>query len=229
MIKAILLDFNGVIIDDEPIQMKAYQEVLKEEGIDLTEEQYYDCLGLNDESFVRTIYANHGKDLTDDKCAEIVDAKGAKWLEIVEKRIPLFENIEDFIKRMQVEFSLGVVSMARRKEIEYTLEKTGLKKYFSVILSAENISTTKPDPECYREGFRLIDKARTIQGKVPITRKQCVVIEDSPQGIIAGTGAGLKTLGITNSVAADKLRDAGASAVTDDLSDWSPDSFRRVF
>ena len=61
MIKAILMDFNGVIIDDEPLQMKAYQEILKGEDIDLTEEDYYSCMGMNDEVFLGEIYRRAGK------------------------------------------------------------------------------------------------------------------------------------------------------------------------
>ena len=133
------------------------------------------------------------------------------------------------MKRMEKDFSMGLVSMANRSEIEYVLKKTGLRDSFSVVLSAENVSTTKPDPECYREGFRLIDSARTSKGETPMTRRQCVVIEDAPQGVMAARGAGLKALGITSTVEAQKLREAGAHAVTDNLSDWSPDSFRRVF
>nr|MBA4183192.1 HAD hydrolase-like protein [Acidobacteriota bacterium] len=57
----------------------------------------------------------------------------------------------------------------------------------------------------------------------------CLVIEDSPQGIMAGKKAGLKTLGVTNTVSADELREAGADWVTKNLDDWMPDSIRRVF
>ena len=66
MIKAIFFDFNGVIIDDEPIQMSAYREVLREHGIELTEEHYYSALGLDDKTFVRAIFERCGKPLTAD-------------------------------------------------------------------------------------------------------------------------------------------------------------------
>lgn len=229
MIKALLLDFNGVIIDDEPLQMKAYQEILKDEGIDLTEEQYYECMGLNDEVFLKTIYKRAEKDFPSEKLPGIVEAKTDRWREQIEERIPLFDGIEDFIKRMENDFTLGLVSMARRSEIEYVLEKTGLGKSFSAIVSAEDVSTTKPNPECYQKGFRLVDFVRTSQGRSPITRKQCVVIEDSTQGIIAGKKVRLNTLGVTNSVSAEKLREAGADVVTESLKDWFPASFREVF
>lgn len=229
MIKALLIDFNGVIIDDEHLQMEAYKEVLKAENIDLTEEKYFACLGMNDEVFLKTIYEREGKSVNDDKLPELIEAKTSKWREKVDKQIPLFEGIDDFIKRMENDFTLGLVSMARRPEIDFVLDKTGLRSSFSAIVSAEDISTTKPDPECYREGFRLIDIARTSVGKTPITRRQCVVIEDSPQGIISGKLVRLKTLGVTNTVSAERLREAGADSVTDKLNDWFPASFQGVF
>ena len=61
MIKAILLDFNGVIIDDEPLQMRAYQELLKVEGIDLTEEDYAASHGMDDRTFVETAFRRAGR------------------------------------------------------------------------------------------------------------------------------------------------------------------------
>ncbi len=229
MIKAILLDFNGVIIDDEPIQMRAYRDILVEEEIDLTEEKYLDCLGMNDAAFLTAIFEREGKTVSKERLDELIAAKTAKWRENIEKETPIFDGVDDFIKRMANDFLLGVVSMARRVEIDHVLENTGLKDNFAIVVSAEDVSTFKPDPECYRTGFRLIDLARTFVGKLPLTHDQCVVIEDSPPGIVAGKKAGLKTLGVTNTVDEKMLRAAGADSVTHSLKDWSPDSFRRVF
>lgn len=229
MVRAILMDFNGVVINDEPIQMKAYAEVFKADGIDLTEEMYYDCLGMNDDYFVRAIAAKAGAEFPPEKVTEIIEAKSGAWRAVIDNGIPLFEGVEDFIKRMSRSFELGLVSMARRKEIDHVLDLTGLKPYFSAIVSAEDVATTKPDPECYRTGFERIDRAHTSKNAFPILRRGCVVIEDSPQGIAAAKGARLKALGVTNTVREDRLRDAGADAVTDNLGDWNADSFRMVF
>jgi beta-phosphoglucomutase-like phosphatase (HAD superfamily) len=109
--------------------------------------------------------------------------------------------------------------MARREEIEYVLETIDLRDCFSVIVSAEDVSTCKPNPECYHTGFNLIDAARIRRGSNPMVHSECLVIEDAPQGIIAGKHAGLKTLGITNTVSAEKLREAGADAVSKSLAD----------
>ena len=229
MIKAILMDFNGVIINDEPVHLKAYQDILNGEDIELTKEHYYASMGMDDRSFIKSAYARAEKDLTENRLAAIREAKTAKWREAVEREIPLFEGVDNFIRKMEKDFVLGVVSMARREEIEFVLEATNLRGCFSVVVSAEDISNHKPNPECYHKGFNLIDAVRTNRGSNPIVHTDCLVIEDAPAGIRAGKAAGLKTLGITNTVSAEALREAGANAVSKSLSDWMPDSMRRVF
>jgi HAD superfamily hydrolase (TIGR01509 family) len=229
MIKAILFDFNGVIIDDERIQMRAYQDVLKSDGIDLTEDEYFSCLGMDDRTFVSAAFERVGKTVDDDRNLEITLAKSAKWREMVADELPLFDGIADFVRRMSRDFALGVVSMARREEIEFVLEKSGLRGQFAILVTADEVSKCKPDPESYLKGFAAIDSFRIRHGHSPMTHADCLAIEDSPPGIVAGRTAGLKTLGVTNTVSAEQLREAGADAVTGSLRDWMPDSARRVF
>jgi len=229
MIKAILMDFNGVIIDDEPIQMRAYQTVLKERGVDLTEEDYYDSLGMDDKTFVRAAFERVAKTVSDDECAEIVSAKTAAWRREVSAKLPLFDGIEGFIEKMARVYTLGIVSMANLSEIEHVLETANLRRYFSTIVSSADVSKCKPDPECYDLGFRMIDAVRTSAGHLPMTREECVVIEDSPPGVAAAVKADLQALGVTNTVSAEKMRAAGARATSNDLRDWFPESIRLVF
>ncbi len=72
MIEAILFDFNGVIIDDERIHLKAYREVLSTEGISLSDEEYFPCLGMDDPAFVRAAFARAGRPLTDDLMVALI-------------------------------------------------------------------------------------------------------------------------------------------------------------
>ena len=118
MIKAILLDFNGVIINDEPLHMKAYQEILSEEGIALSDENYYSCMGMEDKTFINAQYKRAEKEVSPEKIDEIMRAKTGRWRELVAEEIPLFDGMENFIRKMEKEFALGIVSMARRKELE---------------------------------------------------------------------------------------------------------------
>ncbi len=229
MIKAILFDFNGVIIDDEPIQMRVYQELLSVEGIELTEDDYAASHGMNDRIFVAAAYERRGKKADAVKSHEIIEAKFAKWREIVGDDLPLFPGIGDFVEKMAHEFALGVVSMESGEQIEYVLDKAGLRKHFSVIVSASDVSSCKPDPECYRAGFNKIDLFRIGKSHLPMTHRECLVIEDTVPGIKAARNADLPALGVTNTVSAEVLRAAGAGAIAKDLRDWMPDSIRRVF
>jgi beta-phosphoglucomutase len=229
MIKALLMDFNGVIIDDEPIQMRAYQEILATENIALTDEQYYECLGMDDIRFVEAAYERAGRAPETNKVLEITQKKRQRWHDIVADELPLFENIDNFIRKMSEDFALGVVSMSSRQDIEYVLERAGLTDCFEIIVSAEDVSRCKPDPQCYRIGFRELDLARTTKGHLPMIHSECVVIEDSPPGVQAGVAADLPVLGVTNTVEAEKLRAAGATWIAKDLNDWFPESFRKAF
>lgn len=229
MIKAILMDFNGVLINDEPIQMKAYQEVLDREGIALTEQDYYSSLGMDDRSFIEAAYQRAGKELPEGKAEEISEAKTSRWSQQVAEELPLFPGIENFVRKMAQEFALGIVSMGRREEIEHVLERSGLRSCFSVIISGSDVTNCKPDPECYRTGFARIDAARTGLNHLPMTHGECVVIEDSPPGVQAAKSADLPTLAVVNTVSAMELRAAGADAIAHDLNDWMPDSMQRVF
>ena len=223
------MDFNGVIIDDESVQMKAYQEVLKADGVDLTEENYYECLGMDDRRFVAAQFDRTGKTASEERIGEVITEKSAKWKEMVAGELPLFVGIENFIEKMSREFSLGLVSMARRHEIDYVLETSGLQKHFLTIISADDVVNCKPDPECFRLGFKQLDSIRTAQGHLPMVHGDCLVIEDSPAGVAGAKGADLPVLGVTNSVHAAELRETGAGAIATDLRDWMPESIRRVF
>lgn len=223
------MDFNGVVIDDEAIQLRVYREILEKDGIELTDADYYGALGMDDKTFTGAALLRAGREADMNKILEITAAKTARWREIVEAEMPLFDGIENFIRKAANEFSLGIVSMSKREEIEFVLEKSGLTQFFSTIISSEDVENCKPDPECYREGFRLLDLSRTANGHLPMVHNDCVVIEDSPAGVAAARSADLRVLGVTNTVTADELRKAGAEYVARDLNDWMPETFRRVF
>ncbi|MER3632378.1 MAG: hypothetical protein C4325_09615, partial [Blastocatellia bacterium] len=172
MIKAILCDFNGVIIDDELIQHRAYREVFAPLGIDVTDEMYYARLGMDDKSFVGSILTEAGRESDTDTILNLTAAKTSYWRAIVMENLPLFPGIENFLRKMAREFTLGIVSMAKREEIDFVLEAAGISSLFQVIISAETVTKYKPNPECYRIGFREIDAARIGDGHLPMTHQE---------------------------------------------------------
>jgi beta-phosphoglucomutase len=120
--------------------------------------------------------------------------------------------------------------MARRTEIDYVLERASLASLFSVIISAEDSTAHKPDPSCYNHALAALNAKRNeAQHVLPLLADECLVVEDSPPGIRSARAAGMRTLGITNTVSDRDLREAGADSVTRSLADWTPDAVHHVF
>lgn len=229
MIQAVFFDFNGVIIDDEPLQLKAYQEVLGREGLSVTEADYYGALGMDDVAFVRAAYGRAERELADDVLARVIEAKTAAHRELLEGELPLFPGVVTFIKALKRNHAVGLVSMARRTEIDHVLGRAALANYFDAVVSAEDVTVCKPDPSCYNSGLEFLNRRRGEGHVIPLRPDECLVVEDSPPGILSGRGAGMRTLGVTNTVSDKALREAGADSVTRSLADWTPDAVHHVF
>ena len=229
MIQAVLFDFNGVIVDDEPLHKKAYAEALQAEGITQTDDEYYASLGMDDMTFVRAAFARAGIELSDERARAVIEREARLHRELLGDVMPLFPGVVTFIKALARSFPLGVVSMADRREIDYVLERSALTGAFSVIVSAENVTACKPDPACYNCALGFLNQKRSEAHVLPLQPAECLVIEDSPPGIASARAAGMRTLGVTNTVGEKLLREAGADVVTRSLADWTVDAVHHVF
>ena len=230
MIQAVFFDFNGVIVNDEPLQMKAYQEVLGSEGLTVTEADYYGSLGMDDVAFLRAAYARGERELDDETLRRVMEAKTAAHRKLIGEEPPLFPGVVTFVKALARTHPVGLVSMARRTEIDYVLERASLASLFSVVVSAEDAAAHKPDPACYNNALAALNAKRgEAQHVLPLRPEECLVIEDSPPGIRSARAAGMRTLGVTNTVHERALREVGADAVTRSLADWTPDAVHHVF
>ncbi|MGI8898573.1 MAG: HAD family hydrolase [Pyrinomonadaceae bacterium] len=228
MIRAIFFDFNGVIINDERLQMTAYQQVLQGLGIELTEAQYFAALGMDDRTFVCTALERVGK-LTVETTEAVLQAKSEVHRKMIEGELPLFPGVVTFLKVSARHFSLGLVSMADRNEISYVFDRARLGKLFSVIVSADDVKVCKPNPECYLRGLEKLNEQRCEARLLPLLPSECLVVEDSPPGIQSGKAAGMRTLAVTNTVSEAELRAVGADVVTAGLADWNVDAVKHVF
>lgn len=203
-LRAVIFDFNGVIIDDEHHHFEAFRIVLAEEGISLTEEDYVGLyLGFDDRSMLAAVLESEGGSSAAAGLDQLLQRKAEAYLKRLEAGIVLFPGAKELVKDLSRELPLAINSGARRHEIELVLQRSGLTGCFSVIVSADEIRAGKPDPEGYLTTCRHL---RESDPRCPdLEPTQCLVIEDAPSGIEAARCAGMACLAVSHSRPAEDL------------------------
>ena len=209
MLRALIFDFNGIIVDDEPIHFELFRRVLAEEGIELTEENYYArYLGFDDRGAFGAAYRENGRSLDESLLARLIDRKAAYYQSAIQNKPRIFPGVEKLIAALAPALPLAVASGALRKEIETILATAGLVKHFSVIISAEDVNHGKPEPEIFLKALAGLNAQ--VKSSDRITAADCLVIEDSKEGIRGARRAGMKCLAVSNSHPAELLQEANA-------------------
>jgi beta-phosphoglucomutase len=207
MLRAVIFDFNGIIVDDEPIHFELFQRVLKEEDINLTEADYYArYLGFDDRGAFTSAYREHGRALSDSKLAQLIERKAAYYREEIKSKIRVFPGIQTLVPTLAKKLPLAIASGALRHEIEIILSSIGLLANFRAIVSAEDVTRGKPEPEIFLKALARLNAS--LASDHPISPTECLVIEDSKEGIRGARHAGMKCLAVTNSHPAELLNEA---------------------
>jgi beta-phosphoglucomutase len=205
MLRAVIFDFNGIIVDDEPIHFKLFQRVLGEEGIILTEEAYYArYLGFDDRGAFMAGFRDNDRSLTDHKVSELIDRKAAYYQQAIRDHVVIFPGVKTLVYNLASSVPLAVASGALRREIATILTTAGLLNYFQAIVSAEDVEQGKPEPEIFLKVLAKLNADASPQ----IEPADCVEIEDSKEGIRGARRAGMKCLAVTNSHPATLLGEA---------------------
>lgn len=227
MIKAIIFDFNGIILDDEPLHFQSMRDAVAEEiGIQITRAEYWEkYLPLDDMRCTEAISANHGFELTAGMQAAILQRKSGLYHKLLCDEFPLFPGAAEMVRSASRRYPLALASGARRAEIDATLRATDLLDCFRVIVAAEDFILGKPHPESFLLALRGLNEA--LDGTIPtIVPGECLVIEDSVGGIEGARAAGMSCLAVTNSYPATDLR--RANRIVSSLEDVRVDSLQNI-
>jgi HAD superfamily hydrolase (TIGR01509 family) len=209
-LKAIIFDFNGVIVDDEPLHLELFRKVLLEEGIFLSDEEYREkYLGYDDRGCFTAVLCDNAR--TPDAASdlfihELIERKAEYYRQAIAERMLLFPGVVEAVRRSAAQYPLAIASGALRREIEFVLERGAIRDCFQVIVAAEDVSECKPDPEGYLKALEALNATLAEE----IQAHECLVIEDSIAGIEAAKGAGMRCVAVTNSYAAEELQTADA-------------------
>jgi beta-phosphoglucomutase len=205
MLRAVLFDFDGTIAQSEPLHYAAFAEVLARRGIPLPDTVYYErYVALTDRECLGRMLEDFGRpDLRDDVAGLLREKSDAMAVRIA-RGVPLCPGVEGFVDAAVERAALAIVSGALRNEIATVLARSGLERFFSVIVSAEDVRAGKPEPE----GYRLAIERLRRRGLSDLDAGECLAVEDAPKGIAAARAAGVRVLALPHSFRPDALRDA---------------------
>jgi HAD superfamily hydrolase (TIGR01509 family) len=214
MIKAVIFDFDGVIVDSEPLHLRAFQRTVETLGLKLSTTDYYlRYLACDDKSFFRRFLEDNGQQCTEREIARLVGEKGICFEEMMEDGIRIFPGVVEFLEAIRGKFHVAIGSGALTEEINLILRSKGLSEFFGFVVGADDTENPKPSPEVY---LNCLERLRREYDSA-IAADQCVVFEDSPHGVLAAKRAGMMCVGITNSCSGDEL--ALADRVTESFSE----------
>ena len=228
-LKAVLFDFNGIIINDEIIHRQLTEEMLVGENLIMKPGEFDQvCLGRSDRSCFKELLELRGRVVSDEYLASLLRRKTnnyAKMLERLEK-LPLYPGVEDLISQIHADnLKLGLVSGALRKDIELVLDRGNLAQYFEVLVSTDDVTTSKPEPEGYLLAVELLNQKNPGLDLQP---EECLVIEDSMAGIESAKNAGMQVVAVAHTYPFHMLQ-RQANWTVDYLNDIELERIKSVF
>ena len=188
MFKALIFDMDGVLIDSEPLHKKIEQDILKELGVNLPLEEHFKYASMGNEfwDIMEKRYGYNRKTTAD----ELHKDKATRYLKVLTSNpiIPMAGLVELVNHAKKKGLVLAVASSSSVFNINLVLKAIGLKKHFSLIVSGEQVARNKPFPDIYLKTALLLN----------LTPGECMVVEDSANGVNAAKAAGMFCIGYRN-------------------------------
>ncbi len=206
MVKAILFDLDGTIVNTDPIHYQAWKEMLKSYGMEIDEKFYQTKVsGKTNQKILEDILPQ----LSQEEAEQFADDKEAMFRNLATDLQPLpgFRELIDWTEKHDVKRAL--VTNAPRLNAEYILKLLGIEDIFPTIVLAEEEIAGKPDPLPYKIGLK----------RLGVNAEAAIALEDSPSGIRSAVGAHIRTIGIASTHNPTILEDVGAFMVIDDFTD----------
>jgi beta-phosphoglucomutase len=217
-----VFDFDGVIVDSEPLHFRALRDALAGDGVAITEEEYWSTyLAYDDREAIRLALETHGARPTPDRLGVVEGRKVEAFARLV-PGVAVFPGARELVRALAARVPVAIASGARRDEIETILSAIGLRDAFAAVVGFEDAAHGKPDPAPYLEA------ARQLEARAPsLSPAECAAVEDSVPGILSARGAGMRVVGVAHSYPAARL--GPAHRVVPSLVGLGPDDFAALF
>jgi HAD superfamily hydrolase (TIGR01509 family) len=209
MLKAVIFDMDGVIIDSEPSHLKLENEMYKKLGIEVTGDEHHTFVGTTSQYMWEALKNKHKLSQSLDELVKHDRNIFFKYLNSDECEITLIDGVKELIKELHDNgVNLAIASSSPLNVIEAIAKKFHIEEYFKVFVTGDYVKRSKPEPDIFLFASE----------KLGTTAENCLVIEDSHNGVLAAKKAGMKCVGINS----------GAGSQDISMADLVINSFKEV-
>lgn len=195
-IKAVIWDMDGVIVDTVTYHSHAWQHILQQRGVSITEEEYKGFFGQRNDTIIRS---KIGDDISDEEMDKIAIEKEEYYHKLIEGKLQPLPGAVELIKALSAHgFSMAIASSAPKTTIELLLKDLDVWQYFAVDVAGREVAEGKPSPQIYLLAAE----------KLGADPQDCIVIEDALAGITGAKKANMKCLAVATTHPHEKLIEA---------------------
>jgi beta-phosphoglucomutase len=211
MMRAVLWDMDGTLVDSEEFHWLSWRDTMAAEGVPITRDQFVLTFGQRNDSILPHWL---GTDASADRIQRVGDAKEVEYRRLVrESGLAPLPGAAEWVRRLHQEnWRQAVASSAPRANLDVVLEVIGLAGYFQAIVSAEDVTRGKPDPQVFLT-------AASRLGALP---SECIVVEDAVAGVEAARRGGMRSIGV------NRKGSLQADIAVSSLTDLAPDAFEKL-
>ncbi len=193
--KAILFDFDGVLVQSMEDHFQGWRKALEKFGIEMNPEELYVMEGQGVKAVAHELTRKYN--LPIESTSELIKDKQDYYNKI--KKIRFYPNLLEVLNwATEKNLKMGVVTGGTRDRVNETIQNFGLDSFFGAIVTSDDVSETKPSPQPYLLAASLLDT----------DPKECIVIENAPLGIQSGKSAGMRVIGLTTTLNSHHLKEA---------------------
>ncbi|MBV9386967.1 MAG: HAD family phosphatase [Chroococcidiopsidaceae cyanobacterium CP_BM_ER_R8_30] len=215
MLKAVLFDFNGIIINDKLLHEQLIEQILIEENLRPQPGEFRQvCLGKSDRACLKELLTRRSRVLSESYLTQLVNHKTQAYQQQVKQleKLPLYPGLKDLIFQLRAkELKLAVVSNSLLEEVKLVLDQAKLAEYFQALVAVDEVITSEPELDGY---FLAVERLNQLYPDLNLQMSECLAIEHTPIGIEAAQRAGMQAVGVAHTYPFHMLQR---------LADWTVD------